>query len=674
MNQPVVFEEFFEMGQQESASPFLTPQSRRWAGNLGLKAAILAAFLLLFAFIFSYATSSWLLALSSFLIFGVYFLAGIPSLIEAIQDLSDLEINIDVLMTLAAFSSVLIGSGMEGALLLVLFSLSGAMEEAVTDKAKGSIRSLHRLSPTKATVIDPDGILVERALPDIKVGTTILVKSGQIVPLDGIVIQGSSSVNLVHLTGESLPVTKTVGNEVAAGARNLEGALTLQVTHTSSDSTLARIIQLVTQAQEARPRLQRWFDTLSRGYAMTIILLSAFFALTLPLMLKIPFLGFEGSVYRAVAFLIAASPCALIIAIPIAYLSAISSTARRGILIKGGITLDALASCKAFAFDKTGTLTTGELACLGLEAIDPASKQEEEYAWTVAYAMEQNAVHPMAKAILNASLDTSQPRNKTAPSLTHFKTVPGYGLEALTDTGQAYIGNADYILPKLSEQQRQIFLQRMQQIQRAGQLMAAMLLDKKLYLFRFSDTMRPKISETLQALRSQNLQLYMLTGDHEESARAVAQQLGFDHYFANLKPEDKLHHVTELSRKEGLAMIGDGINDAPALARATVGICMGKVGSSAAVDASDVILLQDNIELLGWLMEKAHQTKRIVAQNLLLATSAIFIAALPALAGIIPLWLAVVLHEGGTVLVGLNALRLLRNGPRIAFGEGSLPS
>ncbi|MCE5318495.1 MAG: cation-translocating P-type ATPase [Parachlamydia sp.] len=656
VHQPIVFEEFFEMGQQESASPFLTPQSRRWAGYLPLKAAILAAFLLVIAFILSFTSSPWLLALSSFLIIAVYFFAGIPSLIEAIQDLSSLEINIDVLMTLAAFSSVLIGSGMEGALLLVLFSLSGAMEEAVTGRAKSSIRSLHRLSPTKATVVDPDGTLVERALPDIKVGTTILVKAGQIVPLDGIVIHGTSSVNLVHLTGESLPVTKIVGNTVEAGARNLDGALTLQVTHTSSDSTLARIIQLVTQAQEARPRLQRWFDTLSRSYALTIILLSSFFALALPYILKIPFLGFEGSVYRAVAFLIAASPCALIIAIPIAYLSAISSTARRGILLKGGITLDALASCKAVAFDKTGTLTTGELSCLGLEALDPSTKQEEEYAWAIAYAMEKNAVHPIAKAILNAP----QARAKTISTPTAFKSIPGYGLEAITETGPIYIGNADYILPKLTESQRQVLQQRIQEIQKAGQLMAAMLLDEKLYLFRFSDTLRPNISKSLKALRDQNLQLYMLTGDHEENAKVVAQQLGFDHYFANLKPEDKLHHVTELSRKDGLAMIGDGINDAPALARATVGICMGKVGSSAAVDASDVILLQDNIELLGWLMDKAHQTKRIVTQNLLLATSAIFIAALPALAGIVPLWLAVVMHEGGTVLVGLNALRLLR--------------
>lgn len=656
VHHPVLFEEFFEMGLQESVSPFLTPDSRRWGRNLPLKASLLAAFFLLVAFILSWYPA--LLPFSHILLIAVYFLAGIPSLIESVQDVVNGEVNIDVLMTLAAFSSVLIGSGMEGGLLLVLFSLSGAMEEAVTGRAKNAIRSLHRLSPTKATVVETGGVLIERAIQDVRVGTAILVKAGQIVPLDGIVIDGASSVNMVHLTGESVPVAKFVGNEVAAGARNLEGALTVEVSRTSADSTLARIIQLVTQAQEAKPLLQRWFDGLSRGYALSIIFLAAFFAFSLPVVTSIPFLGVEGSLYRALAFLIAASPCALIIAIPIAYLSAISVCARRGILLKGGITLDALASCTAFAFDKTGTLTTGELTYLGLESIGSRSREEEEIALAVAYAMEKNAVHPMAKAILNFA----EEKKSHAAAIQHFKSVPGYGIEAVNEGKQVYIGNADYIVPKLSLEQRNLLQQRMEALQMQGELLSVMLLGDKLYLFRFNDTLRPKIKETVEALRKQDLKLVMLTGDHEENARVIAKELGIDTYYANLKPEDKLHYVTELSRSSNLAMIGDGINDAPALARATVGICMGKVGSSAAVDASDVILLQDNIELLSWLMKKAHQTKRIVTQNLSLAVLAILIAALPALAGYVPLWLAVVMHEGGTVLVGLNALRLLRSG------------
>ena len=234
--------------------------------------------------------------------------------------------------------------------------------------------------------------------------------------MDGVVIDGISSVNLVHLTGESVPVTKKVGDDVQAGARNLEGALTLTVTHTSNDSTLARIIQLVTQAQEARPVLQRWFDKLSKSYATSVILLSAFFALILPWIYGIPYVGYEGSIYRALAFLIAASPCALIIAIPIAYLSAISVCARRGILLKGGITLDAIAHCTAMAMDKTGTLTTGHLTCLGIEALDPSSSPDIPRAWAIAHAMERNALHPIAKAILAYAQQHQVPlrRSKTS--------------------------------------------------------------------------------------------------------------------------------------------------------------------------------------------------------------------------------------------------------------------
>jgi cation transport ATPase len=303
---PVLFEEFFELGMEESSSPFLTPSSRRWGVNLSLKASLSAAFLLLVAFICTYFPQ--LVPLSHFLLILVYFLAGIPYLIESIEDLLNFDVNIDVLMTLAAFSSVLIGSGMEGGLLLVLFAISGAIEHSVETKAKSSISSLRKLSPTKASVIEADGTLIDRSINDVTVNTKILVKAGQIVPLDGLVIDGISSVNMVHLTGENMPVTMKKGDDVPAGARNLEGALTLKVTHTSADSTLTKIIKLVTEAQEAKPNLQRWFDKLSRGYALSIIFLAFFFALSLPFILGLPVLGREGSIYRGLAFLIADFP------------------------------------------------------------------------------------------------------------------------------------------------------------------------------------------------------------------------------------------------------------------------------------------------------------------------------------------------------------------------------
>lgn len=654
---PVLFEEFFELGQQESVSPFITAESREWGANLTLKASLLAAFLLVIAFALSFAPHT--IPLSYLILIVVYFLAGIPALIEAIEDLSNFDINIDILMTLAAFSSVLIGSSMEGALLLVLFALSGAMEDSVTAKAKGALSSLHKLSPTRASVIEENGVLVERSVRDISVDTRILVKSGQIVPLDGIVVDGISSVNLVHLTGENLPVTKKIGDLVPAGARNLEGALTVNVTRTSGDSTLARIIQLVVQAQEARPTLQRWFDKASRKYAVSIILLSALFALSFPFLLGIPFLGIEGSIYRALAFLIAASPCALIIAIPIAYLSAVSICAKKGILLKGGITLDALASCHAMAFDKTGTLTTGELSCLEVRPLNKNSNLATEKALEIAYALEKNAVHPIAKAILTYS----EERKIQGAALKNFKAIPGYGLEAIVllngEEQEAYIGKAEYISERISSKDRDLLAQSTDKIQERGELLAVMLVGKELFLFRFSDTLRPKINNVIQAILKRGWDAIMLTGDHEESAKRIAKEAGIKEYYADLSPEDKLNHIANLSEKKGLAMIGDGINDAPALARATVGICMGKVGSTAAIDAADIVLLHDNIELIDWLISKAKQTQLIVRQNLILAISAIFIASLPALAGVVPLWLAVVMHEGGTVLVGLNALRLL---------------
>lgn len=657
---PAIFEEFFGLGKEETASPFLTPNSRKWAAHLTLKSSLIAAVLLGIAFLLSFFPA--VEALSSMLLISVYFLAGIPSLIESIEDLADFDVNIDVLMTLAAFSSVLIGSSMEGALLLVLFAISGSIEDMVTAKAKGSLNQLHKLSPTKATVINLNGHLIERSVKDIPVGTLILVRAGEIVPLDGKVVEGVSAVNLVHLTGESMPITKKASDEVPAGARNLDGALTMEVTRTNADSTLTRIIQLVTQAQEARPRLQRWFDHFSRTYALTIISLAALFALTFPFLFSIPFLGHEGSIYRSVAFLIAASPCALILAIPIAYLSAISACARKGILLKGGVVLDALAQCSTIAFDKTGTLTTGELSYQGMKEIGTSSQEwSENEVFSIAYALEKNAVHPIAKAINTYAME----KNVSSLPLQDFKAIPGYGLQANVTMDQAeypvYMGHPDYIKAYLSNQQLDSLNQELQELHQQGKLIAVMLIGTSLFAFTFQDTLREQLKETILRLRqSKKWKLLMLTGDHENSARRIADQLGLDEFYANLRPEDKLAHVTQLAQTKGLAMVGDGINDAPALARATVGICMGKVGSGTAIDAADVVLLHDNLEFIDWLMHKAKQTQAVVRENLFIAIAAILIASFPALFGLVPLWLAVVMHEGGTVLVGLNALRLLR--------------
>lgn len=654
--EPLLFDEFIDSGFEESISPFLTKQSRAWGKSLNLKTSAIAALLLCAAFILSFTPS--LTPLSQLLLVFVYFLAGIPSLIDAIEDISAYEINIDVLMTLAAFLSVLIGSSMEGGLLLVLFAISGAMEENVSLKAKGAISNLKTLAPQMAYVIESNGIIHERSVKDIVVGTNILIKSGEIVPLDGKVIEGISTVNLVHLTGENLPVIKTIHDEVPAGAKNLEGALVIRVSHTSGNSTLTKLIKLITAAQEAKPKLQRWIDSFSKSYAMTIIGLALVFALSFPWLLSIPFFGIEGSIYRSLAFLIAASPCALVIAIPIGYLSAISSCARNGILLKGGITLDALASCKTIAFDKTGTLTTGELSCTNIIPLSGQTEEEVKVSLSIALALERNAIHPIAKALIKYT----QEAGITPYPLKDYKSIPGYGLEGTVylnnEPQRVYIGHPEYGKTELKKEESSLFEEQQNICKSQGKLLALLKIGNKFTLLEFQDTPRAHIKELIAVLKQRfKLHILMLSGDHHISAQMIARNLDIDEFYANLKPEDKLKKVAALP---SLAMVGDGINDAPSLARATVGISMGKVGSSTAVDASDVVLLHDNLEKLDWLFAKSHKTQQIIKQNVVLASAAIFLATTPALLGWIPLWLAVILHEGGTVLVGLNSLRLLK--------------
>lgn len=642
MTTPYSFDEFFASNQEESVSPFLTPNSRSWGKNLPLKTAILAAIFLAVAFFLSFVSPVG----STFSLSVVYLLVGTPALINSLKDLSRWDVNIDVLMTLAALLSVVIGSQMEGALLLVLFELSAAMEILVSEKTRSSVLHLNRLSPRRAWVVVEQGHLVEKSVREIDVGTLILVKAGEIIPLDGVVVEGLSYLNLVYLTGESAPAPKKVGDEVPAGATNLDGTLTIRVLRNSRDSTLSRIIQMITEAQEAKPQVEQFLDRFSRIYATSIISLSAFFALLLPHILGIPYLGPEGGIYRALAFLIAASPCALILATPTAYLSAISSCARVGILPKGGVVLDALNRCRTIALDKTGTLTTGELVCISQTQIfGPLMSRDE--AFSIAASLERNATHPIAKALVTAA----QTNNLPLRSVDEFRSRSGLGLEGKIDGQSVAIGHRDFIQQKVGNKLS---------IPPVQKMTTYLWKEECVVAFEFQDALRPRVQETILHLKKEHLKTVMLTGDHFINAQPIAAALGIDEVYADLRPEDKLQKVTELASQDNLIMVGDGINDAPALGRATVGISMGKMGSATAIEASDIVLIHDDLSLLSWLIKKARQTKRILTQNITLALSVIVFATTPALLGWIPLWLAVILHEGGTVLVGLNSLRLLK--------------
>ncbi|HLB52555.1 MAG TPA: heavy metal translocating P-type ATPase [Chlamydiales bacterium] len=649
MKTPYRFDEFFASGMEESISPFLTPDSKGYSKHLPLKASLLAAFLLTFSFAISFTSAP----LSSLALCCVYFLVGTRALIASLEDLKNLEINIDVLMTLAAFAALFLGSGLEGGLLLVLFELSHGMEDAVSKKAKSALHNLNDLSPKFATLLAEDGTLFQKSVREIEIGEKILVQTGEIVPLDGIVIAGKSLVNLVHLTGESRPVPKGPGDEVVAGTRNLDAALTFEVKRISADSTLARIIRLITEAAVAKPKVQRMLDRFGHTYASCIIAFTIALALFLPLLFsQIGYLGNEGAFYRSLAFLIAASPCALIIATPTAYLSAISACAKRGILLKGGVTLDALASCKTIAFDKTGTLTKGELNCIGIEPIGNPHISVSD-ALSIAYGLEREVIHPIARAICRFAMEQG-----LSPSLIeNFRSIPGTGLEGKVKGVPVFIGLPERVQERFTPSQKKnihSFLQK-----RESNILALLLVEEDLFLFRFSDTVRDKIDHLIHEIKnSHSLLPVMLTGDHQDNAEEVGKLAGIDQIYANLRPEDKLLKIGELLEKGPLAMVGDGINDAPALARATVGISMGKVGSSVAIDASDVILLNDDLHLLPWLVGKSRKTAKIVRQNISLALLLIAAASIPSLLGFLPLWAAVLLHEGGTLLVGLNSLRL----------------
>jgi Cd2+/Zn2+-exporting ATPase len=646
-SQEFVFRDFFELGLEESASPFLTPFARKVSKNLPLKASIGAAIALFFSFL---CVINGYTTLSMILLSLVFLVVGVPAVIHSIEDIViQKDVNIDVLMTIAAFAAIFIGSGFEGALLLVLFALSGAIEDSVSLKAKSAIMTLHSLVPTKACVLEGN-FTKERAIQDVPIGALLLVRSGEIVPLDGIVVEGTSSVSVSHITGESAPIRKQPGLEIPSGARVLESSLTIRVTHTSRDSTVARIVELITKAQEAKPKLERWFDSFSRIYSLSIIAFSALVALSLSPLLGIPFLGNEGSLYRALAFLITASPCALILAVPIAYLSALGSCAKQGIILKGGVVLDALRQCSSVAFDKTGTLTLGTLR---VDTILTPSNDTEKELLSYAASLERSASHPIALAIVKKAEEQQVPLKK----VDNVHVIAGFGVEGQIEGKKIFVGDIERACKSVDSPWLSFEAEKWQ---KRGSVVAGLVIEERPALLVLSDKPRPGVAEMIQALKALGLKVMMLTGDHYTSAEALARQVGIEIFEADLKPEDKLARIDAIAKKEGLAMCGDGVNDAPALMRATVGIAMGQIGSATAKAAADVIFLRDSIDRLDWLFKKAAGTRRIVSQNVAIALTAIVFGSIPALFGMLPLWLAVIVHEGGTVLVGLNALRLLK--------------
>lgn len=664
------FRDFIESGSSESASPFLRPKARKLATLLELPMSITSASLWTFALLL-HLTTSWIFY-SSILLTLVYFFSGTRALYRAFVDLNKKMINIDVLMTMAAYLCLITDSALEGALLLVLFDISRNLERLVTSKARLSLMSLRNLAPEKAWVVegsktprlsDPHTL---RHIEDITPGSFIAVRAGELIPLDGIIVEGGGSLSLAHLTGEPLPINVKPGHEVPSGARIIDSPLLLRVLKPAQEATLTHIIRMVHEAQESKPKLQRFFDKFSDLYARGVIVSSFSLAIFLPFITDLPFLGFEGSIYRALAFMIAASPCAIILALPIAYLSALSACAKRGIVLKAGSVLDRLASCQQIAFDKTGTLTRGMPTVQSVERFGIHLTKLESATLT----LERQAKHPLAAALVEY---LSLKKLPASPSLINFELHPGYGMSAhLADGESLRVGKASWAGEILQTSWKNELLEHMQSIQSPGVSYAVACHPQGALLFQFQDPLREGVQETMQILQQNlGLKLHILTGDHTSSALKVAKQVNIKQVHADLRPQDKLVWINRLKAESGLAMVGDGINDAPALAGASVGIAMGGMGSATAGAVADALLLHDDLRLLPWLFMKARQTKRIIAQNLGLAGFVIIVASFSALTGKIPLWAAVVAHEGGTVLVGLNGLRLMYS-KKSGYGSSAL--
>jgi Zn2+/Cd2+-exporting ATPase len=634
-----------------------------WADPEVLSVAATLVFMLLGGFSASIGLPA---SLSPWWFLAAYLAGGWHGTIHGVRSVLRGTVDVDLLMILAALGAAYVHHAFEGAMLLFLFSLSHTLQELAIERSRSAITALMKLRPETALCKRGTETLLVK-IEELVVGDRVIVRPGESIPVDGVVVEGTSCVNQASITGESLPVEKKPGDALFAGTLNEQGGLDMRVTKLATESTLARLIQLVEKAQGQKATTQRFLEKAEQWYALGVILFTVALVVVPFYILREPF---QSTFYRAMTVMVVASPCALVISTPASILSAIAAAARRGVLFKGGVYLEKAAAIDIVAFDKTGTLTEGRPVVTDLRAIVYAGQSEaqiacseEELLWLAA-AVEGRSEHPVARAIVAEAKRRFMPVER----VTKFQSVAGHGVSAEVAGRRIAVGNLKYFdgyeSPERTALEEQMNL--LHDEGKTGMLVGEIIGEHHaptvhyLGFVAVADKVRMEAPAIIARLRGLGVKrIVMLTGDGKRVAAAVGKACGVDEVHADLLPQDKVRVISKLKETGRTAMIGDGVNDAPALATADVGVAMGAAGTDVAMETADVVLMSDALDGVPFTLALSRRTRTVVYQNLAFALSVIVVLVISALGFQLPLPLGVVGHEGSTVLVCLNGLRLL---------------
>ena len=573
-----------------------------------------------------------------------------------IDTVENKHLNVDILMVLAAVGASLIGYWMEGALLIFIFSLSGSLEEYATDKSTQAITALMNIVPEIAKRINPDGSIEDVAVKDLKVGDTLMVPKGASIPIDGTIASGLGLIDEAAISGESVPVEKTVGDDIFGSTINLSEALTMTVSKESKDTLFAKIIRMVEEAQKTPSKTASFINRIENTYVKIVLVF-------VPVMIAVFYFlldwGWNESFYRGMVLLTVASPCALVASATPAVLSAISNAAKRGILFKGGIAIENFSAMDCIAFDKTGTLTEGKPVVTEANYL---AGTDEKHIMSVVYALEHSSTHPIASALVQ-HLETKEYVKNQMDSI---QDLTGFGLAGEAFGSKWKIGKKTFVVT--DELNEPSFVKEAFALQNEGKTVIYVSQDDKVVAYyALLDTPKSEAKDMIAFFKANGVHTIMITGDNEATGQTIGKQLGVDEIRANCLPEDKTKILKDLQSKYKLVgMVGDGVNDAPALANADIGIAMGE-GTDIAMETADVVLMKSELDKLEYCYGLSKKLKKITMQNIIFSITVILILILSNLFQLINLPLGVVGHEGSTILVILNSLRLLANIPTHHF-------